>query len=148
MFDRKKFLIVIIILTIITIAIGIILIILENNNKYKELDEQEQEYLYIINNPGKIIDGKKPQILKIDNLFFTVEQCIVKYYENVDNENKEAVYSILDEEYIKDNKISLDNVLNKILQYENMRSYIVREIYVITGEKYSKKKIKTVKSNI
>lgn len=144
MFDRKKILIVIIILTIIAIAIGIILIILENNNKYKELDYQEQEYLDVINNPGKIIDGKKPQILKIDNLFFTVEQCIVRYYESVDNENKEAVYSILDEEYIKDNKISLDNVLNKIPQYEQMNNYKIKEIYVITGEKYSTFYVKTV----
>lgn len=125
-----------IILIITVIIISLILMILKKFNKYKDLNNQEQEYIDSINNPGMIINGAKPQELKFDNIFFSIEECLQKYLEYVKNKNKDAVYSILDKQYIMDNNISKDNVLEIIPQYKD-KPYRIKIIYVITGDKYS-----------
>lgn len=141
MINRKKNILSIIVILTIIVLILILIIVLARYNKYKELSNQfageQQKYIEVIDNPGKIINGKTPEILKIDNLFFTVDKCIEKYNGYIENKQKEAIYSLLNKEYIENNAISVDNVLDKIPQYEQMNNYITREVYVITGDKYS-----------
>lgn len=59
----------------------------------------------------------------IDNFFSYVSEK----YENINN--GEAAYGLLDKEYIKDNKITKENVLKVFEKYNNLDSYTSKEMY-------------------
>ena len=109
----------IIILVIIFIAISIFIIILnsrQNNEQKSEFPlesyiDMEMKYPYT----GEI------QPVTDDNTFYVVENCINKYLFyassygiDTDTEKKQAIYNVLDKDFINENNITLDNVYNYV----------------------------------
>lgn len=137
---KKKIIIMISILTLILIAFSICIVILAVNNNVKNdeeintVREEQEEYVNTIQNPGQIINGQKPQELKFENLYFTIDNCINEYLNYMNNHNN-IIYKLLDEEYIKENSITEENVFNKIEEYGDY--YRTIKMYTITGDKYS-----------
>lgn len=53
------------------------------------------------------------QVLKNNNEFYTISNCLNKFIMYYKQENKEAILSLLTKNYIDKNKINSSNVLNK-----------------------------------
>lgn len=87
------------------------------------------------------------QTVKIRNNFYAVKGCVNKFFtyysalnttedskyivdEKQDDNNKEALYSMLDDEYIKFNDINKDNILRKIPNFNNATAEI-NKMYVV-----------------
>lgn len=107
---------------ILLILIIIILIISftqnENSEKYHVAD----------------ISGDIPtevQILNNYTTYYSIEKMMHNFYSYLEVNNKTAVYSLLDNEYINDNDIELENVINKLsIEGEIDFEYKIKEIYV------------------
>lgn len=133
----KKAIIILIILVIIIFGTLLLLITTQSNNKKvdENLEEQEQDYFYGINNPGLIIQGELPSEVTVENIFFTIEQCIKTYQEYVEKNNKVAIYSLLDYKYINENNIEQSNVEQFIEKYQEGTRKII-QMYQLAGTKY------------
>lgn len=68
---------------------------------------------------------------KIRNLYFSIESSINTFFKYINIENQEAVYSILSNEYINENKITSRNVLKKLNKKDNFIKFVVEDIYTI-----------------
>ena len=106
-----------VIITLVTILVILIIVLCYINIKTKnkiddELELQEKLYLNGINNPGLVIDGLTPSEVKVDNIFFTVEECI-KTYINYDGNVKK--------------------VANELFVHRNTINNKMRKINEITG---------------
>lgn len=80
-------------------------------------------FIYSLN----IKDNSKIEVQYVTNptMFFTVENCINKYISYVAEQNSEAVYSVIDEEYKKQNGITINNTLaNSIQLSSNNYSFV------------------------
>ena len=104
-----------VIITLVTILVILIIVLCYINIKAKnEYDDklklQEELYLNAINNPGLVINGLTPSQVRVDNIFFTVEECIKTYIKNATENNNQILYSLLDYKYIDKNSITIDNV--------------------------------------
>lgn len=104
-----------VIITLVTILVILIIILCYINIKAKneyddELKIQEELYLNGINNPGLVINGLTPSQVRVDNIFFTVEECIKTYIKSATENNNQILYSLLDYKYIDKNSITIDNV--------------------------------------
>ena len=65
-------------------------------NEYDdELKIQEELYLNGINNPGLVINGLTPSQVRVDNIFFTVEECIKTYIKSATENNNQILYLML-----------------------------------------------------
>lgn len=126
MHDIKKIKIVIVIIVFLVLfAIGIIILL---NDDVNENVDNNNENVTSINNP------KLKVLQNIDNEFFTVEKIVNNYYEIIKNKNAQDIYNVLDKNYIINNAIDK----NKILDYydDNLEdtSYVAKEIQYIEGE--------------
>ena len=108
--DLKKMIVIvgsIIFILVITLAIlslnGVF-------NKNKNLSQDEIDFKIVYN---------ELSIVKNKDTFFTVKACAEKYIYEVYYKNKENIVDLLSEKYINDNKITKDNVLTKIDNYNN-----------------------------
>lgn len=135
---KKLVITMMIILCILIIATIVILVYSKNNSKEnKELELQEQSYIDFLNNPGLVTNGLKPEELKTEATFFTIDGCIDKYLQYVNENNNKAVYNLLADQYIEDNGIKEENALESIPKYTNIDKYKTKLVYVITGVNYS-----------
>lgn len=139
---NKKILKIIIVCVIVIIIILISLIV--NLIKKDDLDvdrnllsDERKEYLNMLENPGRVTNGEKPQEVNIETLYFTVENCIDEYKNNMINKDSKAIYNILTEEYINDNQITEQNVISKLSNYKDISNYRIEKMYSITGIKFS-----------
>lgn len=119
---KKKLLIVIIsILIILTIIISIIL---SNMKKKQErIEEVKSE------NPtlSTTLDLKK---VSSEAEFFTVQECINKYFEAVNNKEGEIVYNLLNSEYKNKENLTNSNVLQNTYQLKNgFEKFMVKKAY-------------------
>lgn len=89
--DDIKTLIVVILVCVIPLAIVLILNIKSNSDKLAAVSEY--------------------------NDYFSIVSSVNKYVNYASSNNKEAIYSLLDEDYISNNEITIDNVLDKIITY-------------------------------
>ena len=72
--------------------------------------------------------------------FFTIKSCIERYINNIIDKNYNKVYDLLDKEYINNNNITIDNIINKIDKYNKNEQIIISQMYELKGnniEKYS-----------
>ena len=80
----------------------------------------------------------QPKLTKNYSMFFTISNCINKYYTYVGKRDKENVIKLLNDDYVKNNKINKNNVFDKITSYgENMVNMKVKKMH----EKVLNKKI-------
>lgn len=113
-----------VIITLVTILVILIIVLCYINIKAKnEYDDklklQEELYLNAINNPGLVINGLTPSQVRVDNIFFTVEECIKTYIKNATENNNQILYSLLDYKYIDKNSITIDNVSQLFIKDES-----------------------------
>lgn len=113
---NKKWLLLV--LFIILIFIIIIYVI---NHKEKNENVEDKNF--------KQIEQKNLEPVKNHNLFFAVQTCVEKYLTYVANENKDEILMVLDEEYIKDNNINKNNVLEKINNNDILLNFHAEEMY-------------------
>ena len=119
--NLKKILILLFIIIVIMILIMVIL----SNKENKENRE------YLSTQGDNEITGKRNVFeVKSKTTYFSVERCIKKYYENLDNNLNKALYNILDKNYIKSKNINEENILN-ILEYKKDMKYSISEMYYI-----------------
>lgn len=116
----KKIKILIIIFIIIIVIISIILLNQEKKTEIvRDVPLEEKIPLQREENIGSymLVDELA------DNFFMYISQKSDRL------NNNEAAYSILDEEYIKENSISLDNIFDFFSEYSNLSSYSTKEMY-------------------
>lgn len=75
------------------------------------------------------------------NEFFGIEDKINEYYKNISNNQKSEVLKVLETQYISDNKITEDNVLDKIKFKNNFNTFTINEIYVLDNDMSENAKI-------
>lgn len=139
----KKLIITIISVIVIIIMLIIGIMILINQDVKKELAGEREDHQYILDNPGYIIKDQKPEKVKLENLYFSVEACVQKMLSYAKEGNKAGVYSLLKEDYIKEKNVTEDNVL-EIMGLQNIKNLKLKESYVITGLNYSSYYLKTL----
>lgn len=138
---KLKVVIISVIVIIIILIIGIMMMI--NKNIKQEIDEERAIHEYVLNNPGYVIKDKKPEKVTLENLYFSAESCVQKMLSYAKEGNKEGVYNLLKEDYIKDKKITENNVFEAI-PLQNIKKLKLKEAYVITGLSYSSYYLKTL----
>ena len=131
---------IIIILILIIIVIAICLFVLNKNKSKNFEDNKEDEYGNYDESNIKPIINNNVQFVKNHSKFFAISDAIQKYYDyltfDVDNididkntyeavmaeaqkvnsieSKRKAIYSLLDVQYVKENSITENNVLEKI----------------------------------
>ncbi len=142
-----KYIILIVVVLIIIIIVSLLLIL--NINESKSLEEQQNDYLDVINNPGYSIIGLKPEITKLDSVYFSIDACIEKMLTNAKLNNNEAILNLITKEKIEENHITKENVQNK-LGIINIKTYKTKEVYELVGTNYASYYVRiiTEKGNI
>lgn len=138
---KIKFLIIITIIVIIMIMVSILLLIRINTNRI--LAEEKQRDLNTINNPGYLLLGVKPEKVKLQNIYFSVDNCLQKAISYVKQDEKLAVYNLLNIDYIENKSITKDNVID-IIGLNNIEKYKTKEIYELSAMNYSSYYLKVV----
>ena len=126
----KKLKIIIIITAILFLAIFLILI-----NSLKEIDKKNE-----LGRQGeKEVISSNLEFTSVNDYytFFRVKSGIDKYFNYVDSKNKEAIYGVLDKKLIDNKKITKENVLEYVQNYNSkVNKYEIENIYVLN--KFSK----------
>lgn len=130
-----------VILVIIILIVGIMMMI--NKNIKDEAAIEQLLYQNSIDNPGYIIKDQKPEKVKLENLYFSIDSCVQKMLSYVKEDNRTGVYNLLKEDYIKSQNITEDNVFEAI-HLQNIKYLKLKEAYVITGLNYSSYYLKTL----
>lgn len=147
--ERKKTMLGIIILILIIIMIIVVLLVYIDNNQSdkKELEKQDQTKVDVMNNPGKIIEGVIPSKTQIPNIYFSIEKVLKQYLEYVAKKDINAIYGLLDYKYINENNINTANVLEYVSKHNSESSTYIKEMYEISGDKYSSYYINYLEQN-
>ena len=61
--------------------------------------------------------------------FFTIQNVLNEFYDNIAKNNSSLVYSKLDSKYIKSNNINTSNVINKFNKGYETVSFVAKDIY-------------------
>lgn len=130
--NLKKIIIILIICIIIVTVILVSILSLNSDEKnYNEVlmnlntNEQEQNYDEL-----EHIEYGKMKTLKDAEIFFTVKSCIDEYILNNSLKDTEKIYNLLSEEYITENNITTNNVLEKITIYKDEEIFFtIKSIY-------------------
>ena len=95
----------------------------------KTLINQENEN--IIEEQNIIINQVEYEIEKVKdrNIFYTVNSAVDKYLYNLYEEKNDILFSYLDKEYIQENNITKNNVLQKIGKLDEYKTFTVKEMY-------------------
>lgn len=94
-------------------------------------------FFLVKNNPNVENNSEYGEIALLDDssLFFTVSLNINKICDYVNNDQSEELYSILDENYLKNNSLTTSNVIEKFYEKYNGTSFSATEIYVVSNDK-------------
>lgn len=110
-FNKKKTILFIIFLTLVFIS----LLIYNSRNTNKNKD--------IITNNNNVV------ILRDYNRFFTVNSCVYKYINYIQNKDTDSLLKVLNKEYISNNAIDSNNIFSFIETLNGIYSFKAREIY-------------------
>lgn len=69
--------------------------------------------------------------VKNRNDFFTVVNCVDRYITYLSRKDPDILYNYLDEQYIKENKITKQNVLEHIQTLDDFYKFKAREMYIL-----------------
>lgn len=116
--------IIVILCFIIAIIVLILLFYLKMNENYdSNITNNIDEKSFDVEVDEEIMDT-----LTEDELF-NAKNCIQLYVNYIADKNYDAVMSVLDENYIKENNISVDNIENKIKKYNDNNYCIISKAY-------------------
>ncbi len=110
---------IIIVLIIIVMIVGI-LATLFINLKPEEQTTNEKENK----------QSTETIIVQNRNDFFTVANCVSKYITYLTTKEKEILYNYLDEQYKKENNITIDNIYTYIKTFDDYYKFKAKEMYV------------------
>lgn len=120
--------IIIIIIIIIVILLGILFFINKNaiiNTSFTDNIEPGNETFKPSYNISEI---------KSISSFETIDNCVNKFLNYVKENNSNAVYSILINNFIDDNKITKSNVLNNVIKINYECEYMTKKVYEYSAD--------------
>lgn len=120
----------IIILTIICLIIIIAIIILLNSIKSK-IDDETKDYDLPVEDNSRYEEELNQNLVLVqsENDFFSLENEIKNFFLYYKVENKNAIYEILNEQYITDNNITVENIIEEISKlYAEKENNFIQEI--------------------
>lgn len=121
---EKLMKIIIILFIIIVLLIGGVLYLLKKSD-----NSNENEVNININSEDFEITGSDElNEVESTNLVFNIKQCIQYYIDYINDNNYEAVMKVLDENYIKSNNITEENIKNKSSKFMES-SYFIDKTY-------------------
>lgn len=117
-----KIIIMVVFLIIIIVELAIGLHLLNNEQEATEniLQEQNEENMEVEQPIEKVRER---------NEFYTASACVDKYLSYVYAEDIDILYNYLDNEYIEENGITKNNVLEKIEKIDNYKIFVAKEMY-------------------
>ncbi len=62
------------------------------------------------------------------NIFYTVENCVNKYIQLIQSNNREAVYNLIDEKYKEEHKITIYNAIANNDAIEEYSTFVAQKI--------------------
>lgn len=109
--------IAIIILIILIFLISILILIFNKNISNKNIEEENVEKI----NEEEFNISVDKNISKVtqENEFFNVSNCVQLYIDYLNDENYEAIYKVLDKNYIKSNNITVESLNGNIKKSDN-----------------------------
>ena len=122
---NKIVFIFIIILIMICCIVGILVL---NNKKSSNKMVSDNILATNINDSDNKISTNE-----VDNsaMYFTVKNCVNTYLKYISTNNAEAVYGVLDKEFINDNNINVNNVINELKKVQgNDQSIYINQMRV------------------
>ena len=123
--NKKAVIVIIIVLMIFTI---IVLLLTNNTNNNENLNDNN------INSDNTSIAHIKINTLENDTIFFTLQRIINDYYDILKENDANKLYNILAQNYIYNNNINKNNILNVLENEYEDTSYIAKNIQYIEGE--------------
>lgn len=105
--------------------------------------EEEQDNLDALKNPGYFLNGLKPEKVKLENIYFSVEACIEKTISYAKENNNIAIYNLTNYDFAKLNNITENNSIEK-LGLNNIEKFKIQEMYSITGLNYTSYYVKGI----
>ena len=134
-----KKIIVIIIAFIITLFI---IVFFYNNGKgnkvSNELIDEQRRYLEFESKPGKTIEGKIPSIVTNESTYMNIKDILSNYFTCLKNKMTKRLLSYLKDNYIEKNKITEENIYEKLNIYNNYDNFEIIDIYELVGVKFTK----------
>lgn len=120
----KKYIVVlgIIVVLLVMVLLGI---------QWKQTKQQEIEQ-----NNGNQEESSIARTTNMDK-FYTVDKCIQTYLMEIELKDAEIALSLLNDEYIKENRMTEENVWNYVPEYNHKESYRTKEMYEIGEESYT-----------
>lgn len=148
--NTRKVIISIAAVVVIIIIIIITMMISLNQNKITTeqktgIRKEQEEYLNIIENPASVVNGKKPELVKLENIYFCAENAIDRFVSYIEEKNLEAIISVLDYSYVESKNINANNILSKEFITEISNEINIQDMYSLDGSNYT---IFYVKGNI
>lgn len=147
--EKKVKLLMLIIIIIIVIIIGILIYLLNTQNGNNSISIGKEE-IYYSDQDIHFRSEVEKVTSKYD--FFDTETCIKKYitslqkldktlYEGESNSvndtiniYKEELYNLLDTDYIKQNKLTIQNIDKKLSNYYTSLNFQIKSMYVLDSE--------------
>ncbi len=116
-----------VIIGIIFLAITILAVVIVLNDKKSNNISNN----YLNNNNNNNDDDNSAEIydLKDHSRFFTITNCLNKYYGYVFSKKYDTVYNLLSVDYIQKNEITSENIINKINFYNGFSSISSEKVY-------------------
>ena len=134
----KKSIILISVLIIFILIVVLCKPIIEKVKMRKILTAEQEKYVNYLDNPASVVNKILPEKIKIENLYFSVEEIAKQYIDNNKQKNINYLYNVLDKDYIYQHNIQdNDELINKIEIYEN-EIYETKEIYSLDGSSYTR----------
>lgn len=121
----------------IIICIILLVVLLNKQEPQEELTNQYLDHIDADNNPGLILNGLTPKKVNNENIYYTVENCIQQYMNYNKNQQVEAIYQMLNQDYIEKNNITQNNLFNIVAPIQQEGELSIKEMYELSGVQYS-----------
>ena len=117
--DIKK---LILLLIALLMAIIVVIVIIITSRQTNEQIENELEFTVDFEYYG-IEATPEAEIVQDEVEFFSVVASVNQYLMHIESNNAEAVYAILDDRFISENNINVQNVLGRMIQLDGMVNF-------------------------
>ena len=126
----KKMRNIIILITAILLIILIVLLILSSKTNNEPAQQYQDDEIY--DDSEVLSDEIISDLLERETAkykYIYVNEIMDKFFGYIKDKNATAIMSLLDTEYIQENNLINNNILNFFAEYESVNSYFTKEIY-------------------
>lgn len=123
--NKLKKIMIIIVAIILIIGILIILFSINNDEQEETIEPSEAEIA------SDRIETEEGKVITVDSFktFYNISECAGKYVKNVQEDNVEIIYKLLNTDYIKENNVQESTVQETIQNVDNEEVLYVKEMY-------------------